>query len=176
METKIFLSQDTSSIPTMSFRQCIRRLHLGNKSYKCIKTVGEFENYLNSSSWSIKELLQPTTTTPQDDVSPQTIQKILKLSGLNASTDTKDIAKSLKLQMMFISHLYDTEDTAHLKANGNNCRFRLIASDHIAKPPLNLDMLKEQIQNSKPSEEKGEFGFDISKLQRESFEIKKKTK
>lgn len=171
-----------SKISTRSYRSTtmlrhqIRRITTANRLLDELKTSKDIEKFLNNSTWSIKELLQqPLTNTTTKEVSSDVVTKMLKLSGLSDSQDIQNIRKSLNLQMMFINHLYDKlGNNAEKKVNDNNCMFRLLASDHIPQRPLDLDTLMDEINKLEPSEEKGEIGFGIKDLQRDSFVINKK--
>ncbi|RCK66830.1 Glutamyl-tRNA(Gln) amidotransferase subunit F, mitochondrial [Candida viswanathii] len=139
---------------------------------RTLKSPEEIRAFVNSPTWSVQESIVPPEATKE--VSSATIDKMLYLSGIELSEETAKIRQSLSMQMSFIDHLYDQLGSESTKQNENNCMFRLVASDHVPEPPLDLDMLKEQIKSLKPSKEKGEQGFTIKQLKRKSFQIKKK--
>jgi hypothetical protein len=102
------------------------------------------------------------------EISNETVLKMLKLSGFRAdvdATNVENIKKALKLQMGFISHLYD-DNQVITKESSNDSMFRLIASDHIHGNSTTLKSLLREIDELplKVDPEKAETGFDIKKL------------
>lgn len=117
-----------------------------------LQTKQEIENFVNNSTWSVKELIQQNDELMKDiQIDSKTIRKMLKLSGLRLLDLTQEreqeLISSLKSQMVFINHLYKNEGERKERYSSNDSIFRLIASDHIPEEPLSLDKLLKQIED-----------------------------
>ena len=139
----------------------VRRAPLKDK-----ESIGEI---FRSSSWSVKELMSANDSVINEtEISDETVLKMLKLSGFRADVDAakvEAIKRALKLQMGFVSHLYD-DNQVITKESSNDSMFRLLASDHIQQNPTTLESLLREIEELplKVDPEKAETGFDIKKL------------
>lgn len=131
-----------------------------------LENEADIRKALNNPTWSVNELLEEEDY----EISPSTINKIMKLSGLNSSLTEENktvLSKALQHQMVIIRRLYD-EDEKEIKAphSGNEKVFRLIESDHNPTDALTLKKLLHDIEKLPESVDvaKGEKDFDIRKL------------
>lgn len=146
---------------------------------KELRTSEEISKYLNTPTWSIKHYLRPVpSTSPVSNKSAKEIfDKMVKLSGLYldasappepVSTDLPEVQKaklakinereglirSLKLQMMFIRHLYEDESEIIEDVHAS-------AGDHGVEESIKLDELRKKEEgrgegeNPVPGEEQG---------------------
>ncbi|ODV82388.1 uncharacterized protein CANTADRAFT_38264, partial [Suhomyces tanzawaensis NRRL Y-17324] len=124
----------------------------------------QIQSLFKAPTWSVQELLHA----PQSDVSIDkgSVRKILKLSGLKTDITEQEeerLAEALSTQMTFIKHLYEGSD-AKERESSNDSIFRLLPSDHAHGKEVTLTSLLEEIKNLRADPEKGEDGFDVSKL------------
>lgn len=161
---------------------CKRMFSNYSRSYQRVwlKNEADIRRALNNPTWSVNELLEEEDY----EISPGTINKIIKLSGLknHLTEENKTVlSKALQHQMVILRRLYD-EDGHDIKATsgGNEKVFRLIESDHNPTDVLTLEKLLEDIEKLPESVDaaKGERDFDIRKLHPDSesryFMIKSK--
>lgn len=119
-------------------------------------------------SWSVESIINNIT---YKDINREIVEKLMKMSALN---DTNiNFQNSLNTQLSLINSLYEetgesvkdnnTHQNIHQykrqNTHKNNMLFRLIKSDHRPDEPLTLDIIQDQINQLKPSKQKGEIGF-----------------
>ncbi|CCH43173.1 hypothetical protein BN7_2720 [Wickerhamomyces ciferrii] len=114
------------------------------------KSQQELSNYLSNpqSNWSIQELLSnagPEIISKRaDGITRKTVDKMLKLSGLQANPEEYDeLIQILKSQVMFIDHLHAVPELE-------------VKAGQVGKP-LGLNEIYEQIEQLEGSEDKGEL-------------------
>lgn len=132
-----------------------------------LKNEQDVRKVLSNPTWSINELLE--TDGNDVEITPSTVSKIIKLSGLNSNLSEKDrsaLLKALKQQMVFIRHLYDENEEDIKDKDSNEKVFRLIESDHNPPKGLTLQKLLKDIEGLPKEVDvlKGETEFDIRKL------------
>ncbi|ODV68056.1 hypothetical protein HYPBUDRAFT_5871 [Hyphopichia burtonii NRRL Y-1933] len=153
-------------------RQFSSSIRASTSNQRLLKTEREINEYLNKSTWAVKDLISDPNDRIQ--ISDKTMDKIVRLSGLTndvSSVEREKLASALGQQMGFVKHLYDN-DTSNMDSTeeANDRLFRLIASDHILQKPVSLQDLLEEIESlpGKVDKEKGEIDFDIRKLHPDS--------
>ncbi|CAK9441622.1 uncharacterized protein LODBEIA_P54900 [Lodderomyces beijingensis] len=96
-----------------------RLLHTSRPISKNITTRAEITQLLNTPTWSIKHYFRnvPRTSPISTEAAREIFEKMMKLSGLNplqsySDPKSQQLIQSLKLQMMFIRHLYEDDCAA----------------------------------------------------------------
>lgn len=126
-------------------------------SRRCLNHI---DDLIDKPTWLVRDLIKD-----QDfEITQDTVNKIVKLSGIEAPTHTESqkLQTALKQQMAMIRQLYEDDDPTT-----TDPLFRLIETDHQPATPLTLAMIEEQVANLKPDEAKGEVGFDITHLKQD---------
>ncbi|RLV90427.1 Glutamyl-tRNA [Spathaspora sp. JA1] len=150
-------------------RLSIRRYSTNKSTYLTSKE--QIDQFLSKPTWSVKQLMKPNQDSiNQITIDSNVIRKMLTLSGLKSditSETEQQLINALKLQMIFIGHLYNDNEMNQEKESSNDSIFRLIASDHKPDTPVTLESLLHQIKNlpQQVNPEKGETeGFPISEI------------
>lgn len=168
----------------ISFSQSTRRLihtssSLGNGTLgRVLKSLDEISSCINHSTWNVKDLIKADDEMQEVQIEPKVLKDTLKLSGLSTSIDSKTEKKlidSLKMQMLFIRHLYDRgEKGFDVHETNNNDIFRLIASDHrndvvdLSSLTEEIEKLEEDVDQSK-GETDGSLEEYVHKRENDSF-------
>lgn len=140
------------------------RSYSKGKIYPKLNNAEELDKLMNTPSWNVSDAI-PDPDSIEEDITPETVQKLLKQSGLPHAFSDELFGKleyALRTQIGFIDELYEPGMSHGERCANNNRMFRLLASDHQPPEPLTLkDLLAKVDQVTKQVDpEKGEEGIN----------------